>query len=107
MILLQRKTARVIAMGLGALLLQACDNGGNGNGASVPPPPPPPPAMASFEVTVSNLTGAQPLSPIAVIAHQAGYQVFEIGSPATVGLEELAEGGDNSALLAEADRSVK
>jgi hypothetical protein len=66
-------------------------------------PTPPPPAMASFDVTVSNLTNAQPLSPVAVIAHQSGYAVFEIGSAASAGLEELAEGGDNTELLAEAD----
>ncbi len=59
--------------------------------------------MASFDVSVTNLTGAQPLSPVAVIAHQDGYAVFVIGASATVGLEELAEGGDNTALLAEAD----
>ena len=106
MILLKRKAARVIAMGLGALLLQACDSSNNNNAPPAPPPPPPPPAMASFDVTVSNLTGAQPLSPVAVIAHQAGYQVFEVGSPATVGLEELAEGGDNTALIAEADADM-
>ena len=59
--------------------------------------------MASFDVSVTNLTGAQPLSPVAVIAHQDGYAVFVVGDSATVGLEELAEGGDNTALLAEAD----
>jgi hypothetical protein len=59
--------------------------------------------MASFDVTVSNLTGAQPLSPVAVIAHADGYTVFTIGTAATTGLEELAEGGDNSSLLAAAD----
>ncbi len=59
--------------------------------------------MASFDVSVTNLTGAQPLSPVAVIAHQDGYAVFMIGTAATTGLEELAEGGDNTALLAEAD----
>jgi hypothetical protein len=59
--------------------------------------------MASFDVTVTNLTNAQPLSPVAVIAHQDGYAFFSIGSPATDGLEIMAEGGDNSALLAEAD----
>jgi hypothetical protein len=59
--------------------------------------------MASFDVTVTNLTNAQPLSPVAVIAHQDGYSVFTIGSAATVGLETLAEGGDNSMLLSEAD----
>lgn len=81
--------------------LAACDN----DDAVIPalPPPPPPPAMASFDVTVTNLTNAQPLSPIAVIAHQSGYSLFSVGSPATTGLEEMAEGGDNSTLLAEAD----
>ncbi len=59
--------------------------------------------MASFDVTVTNLTNGQPVSPIAVIAHQSGYSVFTIGSPATVGLETLAEGGDNSMLIADAD----
>jgi len=59
--------------------------------------------MASFDVTVTNLTNAQPLSPVAVIAHQDGYAFFSVGSPATAGLEDMAEGGDNSALLAEAD----
>jgi hypothetical protein len=59
--------------------------------------------MASFDVTVSNLTNAQPLSPVAVIAHRDGYAVFTVGSTATAGLETLAEGGDNSALIAEAD----
>jgi len=68
-----------------------------------PPPPPPPPAMATLEVTVTNLTNAQPLSPVGVIAHMDGYAVFAIGTAATAGLEELAEGGDNTALLAEAD----
>ncbi|MEM7501460.1 MAG: spondin domain-containing protein [Pseudomonadota bacterium] len=69
-------------------------------------PNPPPPPMASFMVTVSNTTNAQPLSPIAVIAHDAGYSVFSVGAPATVGLEELAEGGSNATLLAEADASA-
>ena len=59
--------------------------------------------MASFDVTVTNLTNAQPLSPVAVIAHQDGYAFFSVGSSATAGLEEMAEGGDNAALLAEAD----
>ena len=58
--------------------------------------------MADFAVTVTNLTNAQPLSPVAVIGHQAGFSVFAVGSPASPGLEELAEGGDNAALIAEA-----
>jgi hypothetical protein len=59
--------------------------------------------MASFEVTVTNLTNGQPLSPVAVIAHQSGYSIFTVGTAATTGLETQAEGGDNSALIAEAD----
>lgn len=68
-----------------------------------PPPPPPPPAMATFDITVSNLTNGQPLSPVAVIAHVDGYNVFSVGAAATAGLEVLAEGGDNSDLISEAD----
>ncbi|MDJ0906810.1 MAG: spondin domain-containing protein [Woeseiaceae bacterium] len=91
-------------IGLAALVLAACDSSNNNrNNQGPPPPPPPPPAMASFDVTVTNLTNAQPASPIAVIAHQDGYAVFTIGSAATVGLETLAEGGDNSVLIGEAD----
>lgn len=85
-----------------ALFVQACDNN-NATPAPPPPPPPPPPAMASFDVTVTNLTNAQPFSPVAVIAHNDGYSVFTIGAPATVGLEMLAEGGDNAMLLGDAD----
>lgn len=84
-----------------AFFLHACSD--NDNVAMTTVPPPPPPAMASFDVTVANLTNAQPLSPIAIIAHQSGYAIFTVGSAASVGLEEMAEGGDNTALLAEAD----
>ena len=92
----------LVLVGVSAFALAACDSSNN-NFRAPPPPPPPPPAMASFDVTVTNLTNGQPVSPVAVIAHQAGYSVFTIGSPATVGLETLAEGGDNSMLIAEAD----
>ena len=89
-----------LLLGVQALiLLHACDS----DSSTTTPPPPPPPAMASFDVTVSNLTNAQPLSPVAVIAHQDAYAFFSVGSPATAGLEELAEAGDNAALIAEAD----
>jgi len=96
------KSMRLFGATLIALLASACDSDSNGLGGTTTPPPPAP-TMASFEVTVNNLSNAQPLSPIAVIAHPESYAVFEIGQPATAGLETLAEGGDNSALLAEAD----
>ena len=97
-----QRTIKLLFMLSGSFLLHACSSSDD-NITIPPPPPPPPPAMASFDVTVSNLTNAQPLSPIAVIAHQSGYAVFAIGSASSVGLEELAEGGDNTALIAEAD----
>ncbi len=95
-----QKKGRGLLVLFASLWLYGCDNG---SGPTSPPPPPPPPAMASFDVTVANLTNAQPLSPIAVIGHQSGYAVFAVGTAATTGLEEMAEGGDNTALLAEAD----
>ena len=102
-----QKTLSVMLLLSGSLLLQACST--DDSSPSIGSPPtfnPPPPAMASFDVTVSNLTNAQPLSPIAVIAHQSGYAIFSIGSAASMGLEEMAEGGDNTALLAAADADM-
>ena len=99
-----QKILKLFVVMSGAYLLYACDSD-----SVAPPPPlqqPPPPAMASFDVTVSNLTNAQPLSPAAVIAHQDSYSFFAVGSPATAGLEEMAEGGDNAALIAEADADM-
>lgn len=93
-------------------LLAACNDGtffNEGGGSPVViAPPPPPPVIATFQVTVTNLTNAQPLSPSAVIVHQTGFRVFELGAPASVPLEVMAEGGDNSQLidLAENDVSV-
>ncbi|MDA0680147.1 MAG: spondin domain-containing protein [Proteobacteria bacterium] len=92
---------RLFGLIVGSMFLHACDSN-SAVAVPPPPPPPPPPAMASFDITVSNLTNAQPLSPIAVIGHRAGYTVFTIGDAANPGLEEMAEGGDNTALLAEA-----
>ena len=95
-----RQFMKLIAVLSSGTFLGACDNDSPTLTNSPPPPPPPP---ASFSVSVANLTNAQPLSPIAVIAHQPGYSMFTIGSAGTVGLETMAEAGDNSALIAEAD----
>lgn len=58
---------------------------------------------ASYKVTLTNLTYAQPMSPMAVLLHQKSYTLFDIGSTASVSLEKLAEGGDNSMLLDDAN----
>lgn len=91
-------STRLVATALLAILAAACDSNGNNGGIVTPPPV----VNASYDVTVSNLTNGQPLSPVAVIAHQGSFVVFEIGQPASAGLETLAESGDNSALLTEA-----
>ncbi|MGB1254530.1 MAG: spondin domain-containing protein [Thiolinea sp.] len=58
--------------------------------------------MRSYEIKLVNLTANQPLSPPAIIVHGADYRAFSDGEPASAGLEILAEGGDNSSLLSEA-----
>lgn len=65
------------------------------------------PLFGSYEVTVTNLTESQPLSPIAVILHRSGYLPWQVGSSASDGLELLAEGGDSSKLLDEAKHHSK
>lgn len=56
----------------------------------------------SYQVTVTNLTEAQPLSPPALVLHRSGYHPWMVGTAASSGLEQLAEGGVTSALLEEA-----
>ena len=54
---------------------------------------------ASYDITVTNLTSNQPLSPLLAQLHSSDYRAWSIGQSASEGLELLAEGGDNSALL--------
>lgn len=75
---------------LGAALLAGCTSDDD-SGKTV-----------GYEVTVTNLTEAQPLSPPALILHRDGYHIWQIGSSASAGLEQLAEGGATEPLLAEA-----
>ncbi len=82
------------------LLLSACSDSDSDNDLpEITPPPTPEPVIYSFEVSVTNLTYAQPLSPIAVVLHDEG-NLFSLGETASEALEIMAEGGDNSELLA-------
>lgn len=74
-------------------LLSAC--GGSSSNSNEPTAD----KVYTYEVAVTNLTNAQPLSPIAVVLHDEG-KLWTIGEPASVALEKLAEGGDNSQVLA-------
>ena len=52
-----------------------------------------------YEVTVYNFSHNQPLSPIAIVAHDDSYSAWSVGEAASVGLERLAEDGDNSVFI--------
>ena len=53
----------------------------------------------TYEVTITNLTEGQPLTPPVVATHRGRDQIFEVGEPASVGVRELAENGNNAPLL--------
>lgn len=63
------------------------------------PAPVPVPVDVSYEITVTNLTTSQPLSPVAIVLHSSGH-LWTVGGVPSVELEMMAEGGDNSGLLA-------
>jgi len=84
---------KIGSIALSAMVLAACGGGGNNNNVV---------EDAQFEITTTNLTNAQIMSPVAVIMHNAGFNNFIDGETASVAVETLAEGGDNAPLLADA-----
>ena len=93
---LQRKLAPLSLLAC-ALLLGACSSDDEDD-MTMMPEPEPEPVNVSYEVTITNLTYGQPLSPIAVVLHDDGH-LWTVGSMASNELELLAEGGDNSAVI--------
>lgn len=75
-------------------LLGGCSDSDN---ASTVPTPTPTPVMWHYQVSITNLTYGQPFSPPAFIL-QGDMPMWEIGQPASEGLERLAEGGDSDML---------
>ncbi len=55
----------------------------------------------SYEITVTNLSNNQPLSPLAALLHDGEYKAWSVGASASSGLEYLAEGGDNSTFISD------
>jgi Spondin_N len=59
--------------------------------------------VATYEVTVTDLTGGQPLTPPVVATHRAATEVFTVGRPASFELKEIAENGNLAPMLAALD----
>ena len=53
-----------------------------------------------LQVTVTNLTKGQTFTPILVAVHKPGVHLFQLGMPASVELEQLAEAGNTAPLEA-------
>jgi len=70
-------------------LLVACDDDDTREVIVEVPAEIPPPVPVSYDVTVTNLTNAQPLSPPAVVLH-GDDTLWQIGDVASVELEALA-----------------
>ena len=90
-----KKNRALIATTL-LLALSAC---GHDDDHAIETQTPPPPAEYSYAVTVTNLTYAQPLSPLGVVLH-GDEKLWMVGTDASVSLEKLAEGGDNTDFIA-------
>jgi Spondin_N len=52
-----------------------------------------------YEVTITNLTSGQPLTPPVVATHRDKHGVSDAGQPASVGVREIAENGNSAPLL--------
>jgi hypothetical protein len=93
---LNRKAGTLAVTILSASLLSACggssDNDNDSDSENNT-------ETVSYNIEVTNLTSNQPLSPLFAQLHNSEYKAWKIGMAASVGLEMLAEGGDNSALL--------
>ena len=94
-----KTTYNLIGLGLATVMLAACGSSDDDDDVTV--------EQARFEVQVINLTQAQPISPVAVMLHSSGFNSFVDGESASLALELLAEGGDNSDVLGEVQAAVQ
>ncbi|NNF63409.1 MAG: hypothetical protein HKN07_04045 [Acidimicrobiia bacterium] len=58
--------------------------------------------LRTYEVTIQNLSSAQPLAPAAIVTHRTQYKLWENGAYASAGIEAIAETGDPGTALGEA-----
>src|ERR687897_854321 len=53
----------------------------------------------TFEVTFTDLTSGQPLTPAVAATHRGKNELFRVGRAASFGLKEIAENGNNAPML--------
>ncbi len=58
------------------------------------------PPVTAYEVTITNLTDGQPLTPPLIVTHRRPIQVFSVGDAASLGIQQLAENGNLAPLTA-------
>lgn len=51
------------------------------------------PPVATYEVTITNLTMGQPFTPPVLATHRQSTQLFAVGDPASNGVQQVAENG--------------
>ena len=88
------KHSKAVVATILLLTLSACGHDDNNDNQT------PTPIEYSYSVAVTNLTYAQPLSPLGVTLH-ADSKMWMIGEAASESLEKLAEGGDNTDFIAD------
>lgn len=57
--------------------------------------------VATYEVTIDNLTAGQPFTPPVVATHRASTGIFTVGQPASFALKEIAENGNLAPMIAQ------
>jgi len=90
-----------------ALTVGACDRSDDITGseqAAVPQQPNlssafGPAGSASYDVTITNLTGGQPLTPPLAAVHRQPVDLFNVGEAASFQLKEIAENGNLGPML--------
>ncbi len=97
-----KNTYKLGALALVSSFLAACNDSDNNSTAEISTA-----ADALFNVQITNLTHAQPLSPVAVMMHKSGFFSFKDGETASLALEALAEGGNNADILSEVQASIQ
>ncbi len=107
----KRSLSSLMTVALLPFILNACsgdkDSGGTIPGGTIPGGTTPNGTTAGeYRITVVNVSHNQPLSPVAVVLHEDDYSAWSIGSPASDGLEMLAESGSPTDFIAEATTAL-